>query len=218
MGRWLNRDPIGEAGGVNLYGAVGNNPVNNFDPYGLDWLDDASNFSAGMGDNLSFGATGAVRGWLGVDGQVDQCSGWYSGGQVAGTAVGLAMGGAGAAKGAAKAAPSFAQKLFLSERFGVTSVKFGNSAANVTKTHGTWNVPGRLFKVGWSSAKTQDGMALRIGIGISKARPNQAWKHFQIPGTAVKNEFDNGVMAVKRSLSKLDNSVPLVDEILSGIR
>ena len=35
MGRWLNRDPIREAGGVNLYGMVGNNPVNAVDAYGL---------------------------------------------------------------------------------------------------------------------------------------------------------------------------------------
>jgi hypothetical protein len=31
----LNRDPIEEAGGINLYGFVGNNPVYGIDPYGL---------------------------------------------------------------------------------------------------------------------------------------------------------------------------------------
>ena len=35
--RWPNRDPIGERGGLNLYGYVGNNPINKFDPYGLDF-------------------------------------------------------------------------------------------------------------------------------------------------------------------------------------
>ncbi|GAK55775.1 YD repeat protein [Candidatus Vecturithrix granuli] len=32
--RWDSRDPIGEAGGLNLYAFVGNNPVNWIDPYG----------------------------------------------------------------------------------------------------------------------------------------------------------------------------------------
>ena len=32
--RWINQDPIGEAGGINLYGFVGNDPVNLVDPFG----------------------------------------------------------------------------------------------------------------------------------------------------------------------------------------
>ena len=35
IGRWINRDPIGEDGGANLYGFVSNNPVNAVDEYGL---------------------------------------------------------------------------------------------------------------------------------------------------------------------------------------
>ena len=35
MGRWLNRDPLEEEGGINLYAAMGNNPVNGVDEYGL---------------------------------------------------------------------------------------------------------------------------------------------------------------------------------------
>jgi len=33
--RWLNRDPIGERGGINLYDYVANNPINDFDSSGL---------------------------------------------------------------------------------------------------------------------------------------------------------------------------------------
>jgi len=33
-GRWVNRDPIGESGGANLYGMVGNNPIDRFDVLG----------------------------------------------------------------------------------------------------------------------------------------------------------------------------------------
>src|SRR5690606_31727030 len=35
MGRFLNRDPIEEAGGLNLYAFVGNDPVNHWDYLGL---------------------------------------------------------------------------------------------------------------------------------------------------------------------------------------
>ncbi len=33
--RWVNRDPIAELGGINLYGFVGNGPLNTVDPLGL---------------------------------------------------------------------------------------------------------------------------------------------------------------------------------------
>lgn len=37
-GRWLSRDPIAEEGGVNLYVSVGNDPVDQVDPLGLEWI------------------------------------------------------------------------------------------------------------------------------------------------------------------------------------
>src|SRR4030095_12108238 len=36
LGRWLNRDPIGEEGGTNLYAYVGNRVVKQVDPVGLE--------------------------------------------------------------------------------------------------------------------------------------------------------------------------------------
>lgn len=38
-GRFVNRDPIGYGGGINLYGFTGNNPVNRMDPNGTDQAD-----------------------------------------------------------------------------------------------------------------------------------------------------------------------------------
>jgi RHS repeat-associated protein len=37
LGRWLNRDPIEENGGLNLYSFVMNRPVDNIDVFGLFW-------------------------------------------------------------------------------------------------------------------------------------------------------------------------------------
>ena len=34
LGRWINRDPIGELGGLNLYGFVRNNSITGFDSLG----------------------------------------------------------------------------------------------------------------------------------------------------------------------------------------
>jgi RHS repeat-associated protein len=52
LGRWVNRDPIEEEGGLNLYAFTANNPVNSFDPLGQSVLSvlpnpgDASNRAA----------------------------------------------------------------------------------------------------------------------------------------------------------------------------
>jgi len=44
LGRFINRDPIGEQGGINLYAFVGNDPVNRWDVLGLDWREKPINF------------------------------------------------------------------------------------------------------------------------------------------------------------------------------
>ena len=57
--RWLNRDPIGEAGGLNLYGYVGNNPIMFIDPYGLSFWGDfgngLNNTVSGIGQSMGQG-------------------------------------------------------------------------------------------------------------------------------------------------------------------
>ena len=44
MGRWLNHDPIEENGGPNLYGFVGNDPINQQDLLGLIFFDQSSSY------------------------------------------------------------------------------------------------------------------------------------------------------------------------------
>jgi len=61
--RWLNQDPIGIAGGLNLYGFVGNSPVGRVDIYGL-WVPSDLGHSWGQsvaegGEILSSDGTGA---------------------------------------------------------------------------------------------------------------------------------------------------------------
>ncbi|MBI5492888.1 MAG: RHS repeat-associated core domain-containing protein [Deltaproteobacteria bacterium] len=96
-GRFITKDPIGFAGGVNLYLYTGNNPVNRIDPLGLDWIDDLADFSAGMGDTLTFGGTKLIReqwneayGW-GED-AANQCSDFYTAGKWSGYALEAALG------------------------------------------------------------------------------------------------------------------------------
>lgn len=92
LGRWINRDPLGEAGGLNLYAYCSGNPVNLVDPEGgapsdwADWIDEkisvaedfytsgnnwvwdgsvatGAELLAGVADALRFGqASGAVAG------------------------------------------------------------------------------------------------------------------------------------------------------------
>jgi len=65
--RWMNEDPIGLAGRLNLYGFVGNDPVDGVDPYGL-W------FGEWLGDQLQQAAKGLYDLMMGEDrgGHYDQ--------------------------------------------------------------------------------------------------------------------------------------------------
>jgi uncharacterized protein RhaS with RHS repeats len=98
LARWLSPDPIGEAGGVNLYGYVHNNPISNTDPSGL-WQVTLGG-GTGYGGIVTFGRNGGqwnFGGFAGagqgffveVDGNDSACRkpGFYPGG--------LAIGGVG---------------------------------------------------------------------------------------------------------------------------
>ncbi|MDT8391580.1 MAG: RHS repeat-associated core domain-containing protein [Lentisphaeria bacterium] len=56
LGRWINRDPKQEGGGLNLFGFVGNDSLNSFDLYGLD----SASFKDGKAYWLVAGEGGGV--------------------------------------------------------------------------------------------------------------------------------------------------------------
>ena len=58
--RWLNRDPIAEQGGLNLYAFVNNNPINLIDPLGL--LEAISAYKYWMGVAVNGASTGGILG------------------------------------------------------------------------------------------------------------------------------------------------------------
>ena len=112
-GTWIQEDPMGVAGGVNVYRFNNGNPVSFGDPLGLcpEWLDGKpcdlnalASFAAGFGDVVSFGATNVVREKMGTNGVVDKDGAAYFGGQVGGIIAGAALGSAVASASRANAA------------------------------------------------------------------------------------------------------------------
>jgi hypothetical protein len=61
IGRFINRDPIAEEGGANLYGFVGNRPIKYIDPLGLSLLNPGSVGAFGMNKGLVYSC---YCGWL----------------------------------------------------------------------------------------------------------------------------------------------------------
>ncbi len=69
IGRWLSADPIGEEGGVNLYGYLGGNPLNAIDPLGLAKCKITT--SSGLGFEAENPNPRAIRIFLGLMGPGD---------------------------------------------------------------------------------------------------------------------------------------------------
>ena len=198
-GRWTTRDPIAEAGGLNLYAYVEGNPINRVDPLGLDWLEDASNFAAGFGDTISFGLTKKARQWMGYDDVVDKCSGAYSGGEWTGIGASMLMGGGGILKGGAQGL-----KTLLKDPRRWSSIsrafwrQFPNGAEGRALSHwliprsATW-VPNSIKNAGWNTVllsgrfNTWMGFApMRFGVSAWEKAAAIAADHavrFSIGGT-----------------------------------
>ena len=102
IGRFLQQDPIGINGGLNLYSYVDSNPTGLIDPLGLDAVDTVANVAAGLGDVLSYGLTNWIRNKMNINDVIEKCSWGYTAGTWAGYLHGIAFSGAGLLYGGAR--------------------------------------------------------------------------------------------------------------------
>jgi RHS repeat-associated protein len=179
-GRFTQEDPIGLAGGVNVYGFAEGDPLAFCDPYGLlesaccpQWLVDAS---AGFGDAVSFGLTDRIREAMGTNEVVNKRSGAYLGGTAAGIVVGtIATSGLGTeaevANGAERMAAVRAVGRAGEEAAGIT--KNSTRIASVTRP-GTYRIPDELTSGVISEVKNvaRQGLTSQLRDFIAHAQAN----------------------------------------------
>jgi RHS repeat-associated protein len=181
QGRFTQEDPIGMAGGINVYGFANGDPVTYSDPYGLSaeeccpkWLVDGV---AGFGDAVSFGLAGVVRrNTPGGDG-VDYESGAYTAGTVAGIAVGTATG-VGVAANAGRGA-NVASGTARARQLGAAGEAAVGLARNTTRIPsltrpGTYRIPDGLSPGVISEVKNvaQQGLTRQLRDYMTHAQAN----------------------------------------------
>jgi len=177
LGRWVSRDPIGFAGGLNHFVAGGNHLIVNNDVFGLDWQQgfvDALptwaveriasmpylpqglvDFSSGMGDSLSIGLTNVIRESMGTKHLVGKCSKSYKAGGCTGTSLSLAMGVAGGVQAAGVRGAGVEFSHWIPNRFGgPRSIWNGNYVPFIRHyLHDSYRYP-----AGWKNMGTRYGL------------------------------------------------------------
>jgi RHS repeat-associated protein len=195
LGRWLSRDPLGEAAGLNLYAYVGNDPINSMDLLGdkdnvQKAMEFVQNLSAGFSDAATFGFTKWARGKIWGACDPTAYGSWtYFGGEVLGiyaSGKAVSMAGARLIKGAQVAAEAGA----VSEAGAVTRSTYYLAEAEQSAFAGIENVGARMIPRGLQvtgelAQGGVSGVALaNAGVRSTEAalevarRYNTAWRVF----------------------------------------
>jgi RHS repeat-associated protein len=104
------------------YAYADGSPVNEFDPLGLDAVDNAGQFIEGFGDTFTFGISRFIRNRLGLGNFANPCNGYYKFGNYSGLAASLAA--------AATVRPlALAGRATAAEEIGVTTERFAHVEA-----------------------------------------------------------------------------------------
>jgi RHS repeat-associated protein len=101
---------------------------------------------------------------------------------------------------------TFGERLFMSETFGITSARFGNTGVGVQSS---WNKAGSFLKAGWSGAKNGGGMQFRVGVLPSASNPSVARFHIFVPKSFVPYSYTGPAMQLKQSLMRIEQAKSL---------
>ncbi|HQW65391.1 MAG TPA: RHS repeat-associated core domain-containing protein, partial [Gemmatimonadales bacterium] len=158
-GRWLQEDPIGVAGGINLYEYNGNDPVTWRDPFGLQpcCLVEAANIAAGFGDAMTFGLTNKVRDRIGANRVINRTGTTYTAGELAGLGAGVGLGAASAQ--AIRTGATFATS---GPAKSITTALLRTEAGQALFGKGAILNEGSAFRVGVSRAKDGGRFVFRV--------------------------------------------------------
>ena len=181
FGRWLNRDPIGEDGGGNLYCYTRGNPVNEIDALGFLGVGytAAASVEGGMGNLLSAGGTVATGHGLFLSTNNGKISpGFFSAAGAFGTIMGGAApapsgqmpsttvqypsggGGSGLAPAAFGASAGVGEGIFLTNAQNVAGLSGAFNQANI-------NLPIGSISLGWSNGTFMLSILLGPSVGAS---------------------------------------------------
>ncbi|MEX2580446.1 MAG: RHS repeat-associated core domain-containing protein [Verrucomicrobiales bacterium] len=173
LGRWLSADPIGEEGGMNLYGYVGNDPLNSTDSLGLysinadgsvnnEWGDAAKDIGGRALKGLAAWADGVIpfADPFADAGAYDECDSDYKFGQGVGSLnrdIGLAL-----------AVPNLGTWLKNPVMYEVGST---------TLTHSTWRAVGSSRSSAIAKGKALTKMNGGGAKGALKTAFGTSWKN-----------------------------------------